>query len=81
MDLPSIDHEYSPRSDRFTHSDYFVRNSLAYLYASQQACLEAKTPAEILSWRVFMIDTISPQGIGAVGLIFDGKTPIPYGKS
>ena len=34
----------------------------------------------IESWQLFSIYTLSPLGIGAVGLLSEGKAPIPYGS-
>ena len=39
------------------------------------------TSEEISSGVVFIMNTISPQGIGAVCIIAEGKAPIPYGES
>ena len=33
------------------------------------------------SRRVLIMNTIPPQGVGAVSLISDGMAPIPYGES
>ena len=37
--------------------------------------------AEVWSRRIFIMNTISLQGIGTVGLISDRAAPIPYGES
>ena len=34
---------------------------------------------EVQSRRAFIMNTILPQGIGAVSLISDGMAPLPYG--
>jgi hypothetical protein len=36
---------------------------------------------QISSGIVFIMNTIPPQGIGANCIFFEGKAPIPYGKS